>query len=78
MRSMILPIVPVTKKLSPDEVKGGTFTLTNHGTGGSLFAFPVINQPQLGILGTGTMQNALSCSPTRTATIPSLSVLWFT
>jgi 2-oxoglutarate dehydrogenase E2 component (dihydrolipoamide succinyltransferase) len=44
------------KKLSPDEVKGGTFTLTNHGTGGSLFAFPVINQPQLGILGTGTMQ----------------------
>lgn len=44
------------KKLSPDEVKGGTFTLTNHGSGGSLFAFPVINQPQLGILGTGTMQ----------------------
>ncbi len=44
------------KKLLPDEVKGGTFTLTNHGTGGSLFAFPIINQPQVGILGTGTLQ----------------------
>ena len=45
-----------SKKLTPDEVKGGTFTLTNHGTGGSLFASPIINQPQLGILGTGMMQ----------------------
>ncbi|MEL7627062.1 MAG: dihydrolipoamide acetyltransferase family protein [Anaerolineaceae bacterium] len=44
------------KKLKPDEVKGGTFTLTNHGTAGSLFAMPIINQPQLGILGTGMMQ----------------------
>jgi 2-oxoglutarate dehydrogenase E2 component (dihydrolipoamide succinyltransferase) len=44
------------KKLQPDEVKGGTFTLTNHGISGSLFAFPIINQPQAGILGVGTMQ----------------------
>jgi 2-oxoisovalerate dehydrogenase E2 component (dihydrolipoyl transacylase) len=44
------------KKLQPDDVKGGTFTLTNHGTSGSLFAFPVINQPQAGILGIGAMQ----------------------
>jgi 2-oxoisovalerate dehydrogenase E2 component (dihydrolipoyl transacylase) len=44
------------KKLSPDDVRGGTFTLTNHGTAGSLFAMPIINQPQLGILGTGAMQ----------------------
>lgn len=44
------------KKLQPDEVKGGTFTLTNHGVSGSLFAFPVINQPQSGILGVGAMQ----------------------
>ncbi len=44
------------KKLKPDEVRGGTFTLTNHGTAGSLFAMPIINQPQLGILGTGAMQ----------------------
>ncbi len=44
------------KKLQPDDVKGGTFTLTNHGVSGSLFAFPVINQPQAGILGVGAMQ----------------------
>ena len=45
-----------TKKLQTDEVKGGTFTLTNHGISGSLLAFPVINQPQCGILGVGAMQ----------------------
>ncbi len=45
-----------TKKLQPDEVKGGTFTLTNHGISGSLLAFPVINQPQSGILGVGALQ----------------------
>lgn len=44
------------RKLQPDEVRGGTFTLTNHGTAGSLFAMPIINQPQCGILGTGAMQ----------------------
>jgi len=37
-------------------VRGGTFTITNHGTSGSLFATPIINQPQCGILGTGTIQ----------------------
>lgn len=45
-----------TKKLQPDDVRGGTFTLTNHGISGSLFAFPIINQPQCGILGVGAMQ----------------------
>lgn len=45
-----------TKKLLPEDVRGGTFSLTNHGTGGSLFAMPIINQPQTGILGTGTLQ----------------------
>jgi len=45
-----------SKKLQPDDVRGGTFTLTNHGISGSLFAFPVINQPQCGILGVGAMQ----------------------
>lgn len=45
-----------SKKLQPDEVKGGTFTLTNHGLGGSLFASPIIFQPQAAILGTGIMQ----------------------
>lgn len=44
------------KQLTPDEVQGGTFTLTNHGTAGSLFAAPIINQPQAGILGVGAIQ----------------------
>jgi 2-oxoglutarate dehydrogenase E2 component (dihydrolipoamide succinyltransferase) len=43
-------------KLQPDEVKGGTFTITNHGTTGSLFATPIINQPQCAILGAGAVQ----------------------
>ena len=42
--------------LKPDEVSGGTFTLTNHGVSGSLFATPIINQPQSGILGVGAIQ----------------------
>lgn len=44
------------KKLLPEEVQGGTFTLTNHGTGGSLFAAPIIFQPQAAILGVGMLQ----------------------
>ncbi len=39
--------------LTPDEIQVGTFTITNHGTAGSLFATPIINQPQAGILGIG-------------------------
>ena len=42
--------------LAPDEVQGGTFTLTNHGVAGSLFATPIINQPQTGILGVGAIK----------------------
>lgn len=44
------------KQLKPDEVHGGTFTITNHGVSGSLFATPIINQPQCAILGVGTIQ----------------------
>lgn len=54
-----------SKKLQPDEVKGGTFTLTNHGVSGSLFAFPVINQPQAGILGVGAMQKRVVVIPAK-------------
>ncbi len=45
-----------SKQLKPDEVKDGTFTITNHGVGGSLFATPIINQPQVGILGVGVLE----------------------
>jgi 2-oxoisovalerate dehydrogenase E2 component (dihydrolipoyl transacylase) len=44
-----------TGALQPDELEGATFTLTNHGTGGSLLATPIIAQPQAGILGIGAM-----------------------
>ncbi len=44
------------RQLKPDEVKGGTFSITNHGVSGSLFAFPVIPQGQCGILGVGALQ----------------------
>jgi 2-oxoglutarate dehydrogenase E2 component (dihydrolipoamide succinyltransferase) len=42
-------------KISPDEISGGTFTLTNTGSRGALFDTPIINQPQVGILGTGAV-----------------------
>ena len=42
-------------KISPDELAGGTFTLTNTGSRGALFDTPIINQPQVAILGTGAV-----------------------
>ena len=45
-----------SRQLRPDEVQGGTFSVTNFGSFGSVFATPVINQPQVAILGTGTVE----------------------
>ncbi|HJP94826.1 MAG TPA: 2-oxoglutarate dehydrogenase, E2 component, dihydrolipoamide succinyltransferase [Pyrinomonadaceae bacterium] len=45
-----------TKQLKPDEVTGGTFTITNPGVFGGLFGTPIINQPQLAILGIGKIE----------------------
>ncbi len=44
-----------TNKVSPDELSGGTFTVTNTGSRGALFDTPIINQPQVAILGTGAV-----------------------
>jgi 2-oxoglutarate dehydrogenase E2 component (dihydrolipoamide succinyltransferase) len=44
-----------SRQLKPDEVQGGTFSITNFGSFGSLFATPVINQPQVAILGLGAV-----------------------
>ena len=44
-----------TGKISPDELSGGTFTLTNTGSRGALFDTPIINQPQVAVLGTGAV-----------------------
>ena len=45
-----------SNKLVPQDLQGGTFTLTNYGTGGSIFQTPVILQPQVGILGVGAIE----------------------
>ena len=45
-----------SRQLNPDEVQGGTFTITNHGGFGSLFSTPIIHQPQIAILGVGAVQ----------------------
>lgn len=48
-------------KLSPDAVRGGTFTISNHGVSGSLLAAPiVINQPQIAIMGVGKIERRLT------------------
>ncbi|MCP2338528.1 2-oxoglutarate dehydrogenase, E2 component, dihydrolipoamide succinyltransferase [Actinomadura rupiterrae] len=44
-----------TNRVSPDELSGGTFTLTNTGSRGALFDTPILNQPQVGMLGTGAV-----------------------
>ncbi len=45
-----------TKRLRPEEIQEGTFTITNYGVFGNLFGTPIINQPQVAILGVGTAQ----------------------
>ena len=44
------------KKLKPEEVQGGTFTITNPGIFGAQFGMPIINQPQVAILGVGAIE----------------------
>jgi 2-oxoglutarate dehydrogenase E2 component (dihydrolipoamide succinyltransferase) len=44
------------KQLKPEEVQGGTFTITNPGVFGALFGTPIINQPQVAILGVGAVE----------------------
>lgn len=45
-----------SKKLSPDEIQGGTFTITNPGIFGTTIGFPIINQPQVAIMGVGGVE----------------------
>ncbi len=61
-----------TKKLKPEEVQGGTFTITNPGIFGAQFGMPIINQPQVAILGVGAIEkravvidDAIAIRPTR-------------
>jgi len=45
-----------SRQLKPDEVQGGTFSITNFGSYGSLVGTPIINQPQVAIMGVGTVE----------------------
>ena len=47
-------------KLSPDEMSGGTFTISNYGSSGTLFGTPIINQPETAILGIGAIEKELA------------------
>ena len=49
-----------SKQLKPDEVQGGTFTITNPGVFGALFGMPIISQPQVAILGVGTIEKRVA------------------
>jgi pyruvate dehydrogenase E2 component (dihydrolipoamide acetyltransferase) len=44
-----------SKRLTPDDITGGTFTITNYGVFGTIFGTPIINQPEVAILGVGTV-----------------------
>ncbi len=45
-----------TKKLTPDDISNGTFTITNYGVFGTIFGTPIINQPEVAIIGVGAVQ----------------------
>jgi 2-oxoglutarate dehydrogenase E2 component (dihydrolipoamide succinyltransferase) len=62
-------------RLEPREVQGGTFTISNHGVSGSLFAAPIIiNQPQSAILGIGKLEQRVTPAPTGFVARPMLYV----
>ena len=68
-----------TNKISPDELGGGTFTLTNTGSRGALFDTPIINQPQgRASSAPARSSSARSWSPTPTAARRSRSARWST
>ncbi len=64
--------------LKPEEVQGGTFTITNHGVSGSLFATPIINQPQSGILGVGAIKKRVVVQEDDSIAIRPMVYLSFT
>jgi 2-oxoglutarate dehydrogenase E2 component (dihydrolipoamide succinyltransferase) len=49
-----------SKKLTPEDIQGGTFTISNYGVFGTLFGTPIINQPQVAILGTGAIRKRVA------------------
>ena len=67
-----------SRQLKPDEVHGGTFSVTNFGSFGSLFGTPIINQPQVAILGVGAVEKTPVVVDNDAIAIRSISLLGLT
>ena len=67
-----------SRQLRPDEVQGGTFSITNFGSYGSLFGTPIINQPQVAILGVGTVEKTPVVTEDDAIAIRSISLIGLT
>jgi 2-oxoglutarate dehydrogenase E2 component (dihydrolipoamide succinyltransferase) len=67
-----------SRQLKPDEVQGGTFSITNFGGYGSLFATPIINQPQVAILGVGAVEKTPVVVDEDAIAIRSISLIGLT
>jgi pyruvate dehydrogenase E2 component (dihydrolipoamide acetyltransferase) len=66
------------RQLKPDEVQGGTFSITNFGSFGSLFGTPIINQPQVAILGVGSVEKTPVVTDDDAIAIRSVSLIGLT
>jgi 2-oxoglutarate dehydrogenase E2 component (dihydrolipoamide succinyltransferase) len=67
-----------SRQLKPDEVQGGTFSITNFGSFGSLFGTPIINQPQVAILGFGAVEKTPVVTADDAIAIRSISLIGLT
>ena len=67
-----------SRQLKPDEVQGGTFSITNFGSYGSLFGTPIINQPQVAILGVGMVEKTPVVTEDDAIAIRSISLIGLT
>ncbi len=67
-----------SRQLKPDEVQGGTFSITNFGSFGSLFGTPIINQPQVAILGVGAVEKTPVVTEDDAIAIRSISLMGLT
>ena len=67
-----------SRQLKPDEVQGGTFSITNFGSFGSLFGTPIINQPQVAILGVGAVEKVPVVTDDDAIAIRSIALIGLT
>ena len=67
-----------SRKLSPDEIQGGTFTISNNGSAGSVLTMPIINQPAVGIISTDAIVRKPVVARSPTVARRSSSTRWAT